>query len=57
MKTVEFTIPGNYEVLKIVDRPIPDLLEGQLLVRITLAAVNAVDNTVRSGNLQEDILR
>ncbi|MFC5871823.1 NADPH:quinone reductase [Chryseobacterium arachidis] len=49
MKTVEFTIPGNYEVLKIVDRPIPDLLEGQLLVRITLAAVNAVDNTVRSG--------
>jgi len=51
MKRIEFRSPGGYEVLKLVDTPVPELQEGQLLVRITYAAVNAVDNTVRSGIL------
>lgn len=49
MKSIEFTNPGAYDVLKIVDAPIPQLSEGQLLVKVNYAAVNAVDNTVRSG--------
>lgn len=49
MKSIEFINPGDYDVLKIVDRPIPELKEGQLLVKVKFAAVNSVDNTVRIG--------
>jgi len=49
MKVIEFTTPGPYDVLKIVERPTPELTDGQILVRVTVAAVNAIDNTVRSG--------
>jgi NADPH2:quinone reductase len=38
-------------VLKIVDRPKPELANGQLLVKVTFAAVNAVDNTLRNGGI------
>jgi len=49
MKTIEFTTPGAYDVLKLVDRPIPTLKDGELLVKVKFAAVNAVDNTIRIG--------
>lgn len=51
MKVIEFKAPGNYDVLKIVEKPMLILGDGQLLVRVKIAAVNAVDNTVRSGKL------
>ena len=51
MKTIEFTNPGAYDVLSLVDKPQPALVDGQILVRIKYAAVNAVDDTVRSGRL------
>jgi len=52
MKSIEFESPGGYEVLTLLDRPIPEPTNGQVLVRVTYAAVNAVDNTVRSGMLK-----
>ena len=51
MKTIEFTIPGPYENLELVERPIPEPAENQILIKIILAAVNAVDNTVRQRNI------
>lgn len=51
MKTIEFINPGTYEVLTLVDKPQPVLTEGQILVKVKYAAVNAVDDTVRTGKL------
>jgi NADPH2:quinone reductase len=51
MKSIEFKMPGGYEVLDLVERPVPVPAQGQLIVRVTIAAVNSVDNTVRSGLL------
>lgn len=51
MKTIEFVSPGGYEVLTLIDKPLPEPANGQLLVKVIYAAVNAVDNTVRSGIL------
>jgi len=51
MKVIEFKTPGNYDVLKLVEKPMPALGEGQILVKVKIAAVNAVDNTVRSGKM------
>jgi len=52
MKTIEFKKNGGYEVLQLTEKPMPELLEGQLLVKVLFAAVNAVDNSVRSGLLR-----
>src|ERR1700748_1428113 len=49
MKAIQFTEYGSYDRLKLVDLPMPEVKEGQLLVKVTLAAVNPVDNTIRSG--------
>lgn len=49
MKAIQFDNYGSYEELKLTDLPVPALQDGQLLVKITLAAVNPVDNTIRSG--------
>lgn len=51
MKVIEFKVPGNYDVLKIVEKPIPVLSNTQILVKVKIAAVNAVDNTIRSGKM------
>lgn len=51
MKVIEFKVPGNYDVLKIVDKPMPVLGDTQILVKVKIAAVNAVDNTIRSGKM------
>jgi NADPH2:quinone reductase len=51
MKSIEFKTPGGYEVLNLVERPVPVPARGQLIVRMIIAAVNSVDNTVRSGTL------
>lgn len=52
MKTIEFKENGDYDVLQVMDKPKPELLEGQLLVKVEFAAVNAVDNSVRLGLLR-----
>jgi len=49
MKAIQFKEYGAYETLKVVDLDIPELKEGQLLVKINVAAVNPVDNTIRKG--------
>jgi NADPH2:quinone reductase len=49
MKAIQFNEYGSYDKLKLVDLPEPVPAEGQLLVKVRLAAVNPVDNTIRSG--------
>ena len=39
-------------MLQYVEKPMPVLAEGQLLVRVTLAAVNPVDDTLRKGMIK-----
>lgn len=52
MKVIEFKQQGSYDVLKIVEKPMPETdNDDQILVKVSFAAVNAVDNTVRSGKL------
>lgn len=54
MKSIEFKKKGGYEVLELIDKDQPELLEGQLLVKVIFAAVNAVDNSVRSGLIRAE---
>ncbi len=49
MKAIQFAEYGSYDKLKLIELPGPELPDGQLLVKVTLAAVNPVDNTIRSG--------
>jgi NADPH2:quinone reductase len=49
MKAIQFTAYGSYDELQLVDLDTPELLDDQLLVQITVAAVNPVDNTIRKG--------
>ncbi|QTE39077.1 zinc-binding alcohol dehydrogenase family protein [Mucilaginibacter gossypii] len=49
MKAIQFTQHGAYENLKLIELPAPDLLQGQLLVKVNFAAINPVDNTIRAG--------
>jgi NADPH2:quinone reductase len=49
MKAIQFNAYGSYDQLKLVDIPMPELQASQLLVKVTFAAINPVDNTVRSG--------
>ncbi|MDN5288898.1 MAG: NADPH:quinone reductase [Mucilaginibacter sp.] len=51
MKAIQFTAYGSYEALHLVDLDTPELLDGQLLVQITVAAVNPVDHIIRKGLL------
>jgi NADPH2:quinone reductase len=53
MKAIRFFEYGSYDQLKLVDIPMPVLQAGQLLVKVTLAAVNPVDNTIRSGGIPQ----
>jgi NADPH2:quinone reductase len=49
MKAIQFFEHGSYENLKLVELPAPELLDGQLLIKVNYAAVNPVDNTIREG--------
>ena len=40
---------SGYKDLKLVDIPIPAVLDGQVLVKITAAGVTPLDHTILSG--------
>jgi NADPH:quinone reductase-like Zn-dependent oxidoreductase len=49
MRAVQFDRFGDYDVLKVVDVPRPDAADGEVLVKMSAAAINPFDNTVRMG--------
>ncbi|HZT42364.1 MAG TPA: zinc-binding alcohol dehydrogenase family protein [Chthonomonadaceae bacterium] len=51
MKAIQITQHGDYDVLRPVDLPVPQPRGKEALVRMTAAAVNALDDQVRRGML------
>lgn len=51
MRAIQYDEFGGYDVLRLVDVAIPAPRPGQALVRLTLASVNPLDETVRQGKL------
>ncbi|PZG17080.1 quinone oxidoreductase family protein [Nonomuraea aridisoli] len=51
MRAIQYDQFGGYDVLKLTDVPAPVPEGGQALVKITLAGVNPLDDTVRRGKL------
>jgi NADPH2:quinone reductase len=49
MRAVRFDEYGDYDVLKVVDIPSPEPADGEVLIKMTAAAVNPFDNTCRRG--------
>jgi len=49
MKVIEIERPGGPEVLRLAERPKPDLGPGEVLVRVVAAGVNRPDVTQRIG--------
>ena len=49
MKAVEISRPGGPEVLKAVDRPLPVLRPGEVLIKVAAAGVNGPDLMQRKG--------
>lgn len=50
MLAIEITAPGTAEVLKPVQRPLPALESGQVLIKVTAAGVNYADVMQRQGS-------
>ncbi|WP_448700114.1 NAD(P)H-quinone oxidoreductase [Mucilaginibacter sp. AW1-3] len=50
MQAVIITQPGDPEVLKIEERPVPGLKPGEVLVKVAAAGVNRPDVAQRKGN-------
>ena len=53
MRAIRFDAFGDYDVLKLVDIPMPEPAAGEVLVKIAAAAVNPFDNTVRLGYVSQ----
>ncbi|MFP4045272.1 MAG: NAD(P)H-quinone oxidoreductase [Rhodosalinus sp.] len=49
MRAVEISEPGGPEVLRPVERPVPDPGQGQVLIRVAYAGVNRPDALQRAG--------
>lgn len=49
MKAAHFDAPGGPEVLHLVDLPLPDLLPGDVLIKVAYAGVNRPDVIQRQG--------
>jgi NADPH2:quinone reductase len=50
MHAVEITRPGPPDVLKLVERPVPAVAAGEVLIRVAAAGVNRPDVLQRQGN-------
>ncbi|MFZ4285067.1 NAD(P)H-quinone oxidoreductase [Variovorax sp. HJSM1_2] len=50
MKAIEISSPGAPEVLRVVDRPVPVPVAGELLVRVEASGVNRPDVLQRTGH-------
>src|SRR3954465_1180487 len=49
MRAIEIAAPGGPEVLRLVQRPVPELRAGEVLVRVIAAGVNRPDIMQRMG--------
>jgi NADPH2:quinone reductase len=49
MRAIQFAEFGDYDRLQLVDLPIPELEQGQVLVKMTAAAINPLDDLTRRG--------
>ena len=49
MQVIEITGPGGPEVLRLATRPVPEVAEGEVLVRVAAAGVNRPDVLQRQG--------
>ena len=49
MRAIEISAPGGPDVLRLVPRPVPDLHDGEVLIRVTAAGVNRPDIMQRLG--------
>lgn len=49
MRAIQFDRYGDYAELKLVARDQPAPEPGELLIRVTVAAVNPIDSTIRAG--------
>jgi len=50
MKAVVITKPGGVKVLKVLERPVPTIQSGELLIKVEAAGVNRPDVAQRKGN-------
>ncbi len=55
MKAIQYSQFGGPEVLKVVNVPIPEPLDSEVLIKIHYAGLNPVDWKVREGLLQKAI--
>jgi len=49
MKAIEIAAPGGPDVLRVVERPVPEVRAGEVLVRVAAAGVNRPDLMQRQG--------
>src|SRR3982750_1317992 len=49
MRAIEIAGPGGPDVLRLVERPVPALRDGEVLVRVAAAGVNRPDVMQRMG--------
>lgn len=55
MKAVRIHAYGGAEALRFEDAPMPEIAEGDVLVRVVAASVNPVDWKIREGHLRQHI--
>ncbi|HEV2044456.1 MAG TPA: alcohol dehydrogenase catalytic domain-containing protein, partial [Sphingomicrobium sp.] len=49
MQAIEISGPGGPEVLRLAERPVPEPVTGEVLVRVAAAGVNRPDVLQRMG--------
>jgi NADPH:quinone reductase len=57
MRAIQYQKFGGYEELGLVEVPVPRPEPGQALVRMRLASVTPLDNTVREGHLPASVVK
>jgi NADPH:quinone reductase-like Zn-dependent oxidoreductase len=51
MKAIQYQDYGGYEENRLVDVPVPDIGEGEVLVEMRSVGINPLDDTFRSGHI------